>query len=292
MEHEPWSAGAIAWIESPEGGRWGAPSQLSVPLADRGLTLADGIFETVLVEGGRPRLLREHLGRWGHGAALLGLPPPPHQSRVSALLEEAIVRSGIRTGALRLNWSRGDGGRGIDLPLGAGADPVQGLEPGGTPRFWLQLSALRPGFAPVSVIISRQERRNAASRLSGCKTFAYGPAVQARREARLAGHDDALLESTAGGLCCGTTANLLVRHPGGWWTPPLTSGCLPGVMRARGLDLGLLQEAPEPITADRLHSGALLLNSLGCHPIQSLAGERLPLEPEPERLWRRLLGGG
>lgn len=279
MERDPIQppAAPIAWIDGPDGGRWGAPARLAVPLSDRGLGLADGLFETVLVEGGRPRLLAEHLQRWRRGAALLRLQPPPELERVEALACGAIERSGIRCGALRLNWSRGDGGRGLDPPAGGG-------------RFWLQLSPAQPEFASVSVMISRLERRNAASRLSSCKSFAYGASVLARLEARAAGQDEALLESTAGGLCCATSANLLVRHSRGWWTPPLASGCLPGVMRARALDLGLAQEAEAPLEAPQLRHGALLLNSLGCRPIGALEGEALPVWSEPERLWRRLLG--
>jgi branched-subunit amino acid aminotransferase/4-amino-4-deoxychorismate lyase len=70
---------------------------------------------------------------------------------------------------------------------------------------------------------------------SRCKTFAYTAAIQARREAERAGADDALLHNTHGELCCGTVANLLVHREGRWITPPLSSGCLPGVMRARAL---------------------------------------------------------
>jgi branched-subunit amino acid aminotransferase/4-amino-4-deoxychorismate lyase len=83
-----------------------------VPLDDRGLTLADGVFETVLVRQGQPRLLAEHLERWQRGAALLGLPPPPPLAAVQNLAASAVERSGIQAGALRLNWSRGSGGRG------------------------------------------------------------------------------------------------------------------------------------------------------------------------------------
>ncbi|MBE9172049.1 aminotransferase class IV [Cyanobium sp. LEGE 06143] len=274
------AAAAIAWIDGPGGGRWGAPEQLSVPLSERGLSLADGLFETVLVQGGRPHLLEAHLQRWCRGATVLGLPPPPGLERVLALAAEAISRSGIHTGALRLNWSRGDGERGLDLPAAGAA------------RFWLQLSPCRPSFHPVRVIISRLERRNASSAISGCKTFAYGASVLARREACEAGQDDALLLSTAGGLCCGTTANLLVRHRERWLTPPLGSGCLAGVMRAQALALGLAQEASEAIEPAQLQAGALLLNSLGCRPIQSLATQELGAVPEAEPFWRQLLGAG
>lgn len=285
---------AVAWIgEPPATGRWGSPSSLALPLADRGLLLADGLFETVLVGGGRPRLLAEHLRRWRDAAALLGMDEPPGEEALQPLLQEALERAGLAEegcGALRLNWSRGDGsGRGLDLPL-AGHSPPH--------RFWLQLTPLVPAFTPVRVIVSRWERRNAASRLSHCKTFSYGPSIQARREARQAGCDDALLLSTAGGLCCATASNLLVRRGGRWLTPPLASGCLPGVMRQRALEAGLAEEAELQLDdllaastgAPGNGTAALLLNSLGCRPVAELEGQALPASAlEAQQLWRRLL---
>lgn len=285
----------IAWIDpladphpSAETGRsgWGAPAGLGVPLNDRGLQLADGLFETVLVEEGRTRLLAEHLERWQVSAALLGMAPTPARERLEPLIGEAVARSGIRFGALRLNWSRGrltgDPTRGIELPSPG--------EPAPEHRFWLQLTPWRPCFEPVRLIVSRTEQRNAHSLLSRCKGFAYGQAIQARREARRAGADDALLLSTAGGLCCGTTANLLVRRDGHWCTPPLASGCLPGVMRGRALALGLAAETT--LEPEDLASGeaALLINSLGCRPVVALEGTRLTACPQPEAFWRSLLG--
>ena len=50
---------AVAWMD----GCWGEPQQLTLPLSDRGLLLADGLFETVLVLGGQPQLLEAHLER-------------------------------------------------------------------------------------------------------------------------------------------------------------------------------------------------------------------------------------
>jgi 4-amino-4-deoxychorismate lyase len=276
---------SVAWID----GRWGTPEQLQLPLADRGLQLADGLFETVWVEGGRPQLLAEHLQRWQRSAALLGMAAPPAAASLEPLLLEAIERaqlaSGPGGGALRLNWSRGDQrGRGIDLPQG----PTTAAEH----RLWLQLTPCKAIFTPLTAMVSRQETRNASSLLSRCKTFAYGQAVQARREAQQAGAEEALLRSSSGGLCCGTTANLLVQRQGRWLTPPLSSGCLPGVMRGRLLELGLVEEAPleaSPAAGERW----LLINSLGCRPLLRLDGHPLEAWPEAEteaeRLWRKLL---
>ena len=150
--------------------------------------------------------------------------------RSEPLIQEAIRRAALPGGhgALRLNWSRGDGGRGIDLPSDEGHSAGAAGH-----RFWLQLEPCAPLFNPLTAQISRQEQRAAGSLLSRCKTFAYGQAIQARREARTTGADEALLLSSTGELCCGAVANLLVRRQGQWLTPPLSSGCLPGVMRGQ-----------------------------------------------------------
>ena len=280
----------IAWLGDGSGqGRWGTPQTLTLPISDRGLLLADGLFETLLVEAGHAWLLEEHLGRWQSSAALLGLPPPPEAATVQPLIAAAIERSGFGTalgssGALRLNWSRGSGARSIDPPSNC------------SPSFWLQLSAIKPCFEPVRVIVSATETRSATSLLSRCKSFAYGASIQARRQALEAGADDALLASSAGGLCCGTSANLLVCRGGSWITPPLSSGCLPGVMRQRGLDRGLITEAP--VNEEDLASceAAMLINSLGCRPISHLGALLLANHApsgcgsqEAETFWRQLL---
>ena len=106
---------AIAWIK----GQWGTAANLQLPLDDRALLLADGLFETVLIRNGAPQLLQEHLQRWSDSAALLGMDPPPQRNALEPLIEGAIQRSQLSEadGALRLNWSRGSSPqRGIGLP--------------------------------------------------------------------------------------------------------------------------------------------------------------------------------
>ena len=275
---------AVAWID----GHWGTPSALSLPLSDRGLQLADGLFETVLIRAGEPQLLDAHHRRWCEGAALLGMAAPPALPMLQARIDEATQRSGLKTagshGALRLNWSR-DGARtrGIQVPAG---EPDPDLH-----RFWLTLSPHQPSFSAVRTWISRHEQRNASSRLSRVKTFAYGQAIQARREAIDQGADEALLLSTTGELCCGSTANLLVKRQGQWLTPPLSSGCLPGVMRQQLLERGIAWEqsidsSPEPGDA------WLLINSLDCRVVSAVDGQTMSTTIQHEKLWASLLDIG
>jgi para-aminobenzoate synthetase/4-amino-4-deoxychorismate lyase len=54
--------------------------------------------------------------------------------------------------------------------------------------------------------------------------------------------DDVVMVNEQGELTETTTANLALRLGGRWWTPPTTSGCLPGVERGRLLEAGRLRE--------------------------------------------------
>ena len=270
---------SIAWIN----GTWGQPEELKLPLSDRGLQLADGLFETVLLHHNRPCLLDAHLRRWEQSCELLGMAAPPKRPWLDPLIQEAIERLGLaqRYGAMRLNWSRGDGSRrGIGLDHRS-ADPSRH-------RFWLTLQTHTPTFESVRTWISCHEYRHASSLMSRCKTFSYGQAIQVRREARQKGADDGLMLSTNGTLCCGSSANLVVQRHGQWLTPPLSDGCLPGVMRGQALNQGLMQEqslSAKPHPGDQW----LLINSLGCRTISQVNGEPLTNHGNGEAFWKSLL---
>ena len=48
---------SVAWID----GKWGTAESLQLPLDDRALLLADGLFETVLIRNGEPPVSYTHL---------------------------------------------------------------------------------------------------------------------------------------------------------------------------------------------------------------------------------------
>ena len=270
---------SIAWIN----GSWGQPTELKLPLSDRGLQLADGLFETILIHDQKPYFLDEHLKRWVESAALLGMAAPPKRPWLDPLIQEAIDRLGLdkSEAALRLNWSRGDGSkRGIGLH----EQPPDRAQH----RFWLTLQTYTPTFTTIRTWISRHEYRHHSSVLSRCKTFAYNQSIQVRREAQQRGNDDGLMLSTNGALCCGSTANLLVQRDGEWLTPPLSDGCLAGIMRAQSIKQGLVREqslTPNPQADDQW----LLINSLSCRAISHVNEKPLRTNGNAEVLWRSLL---
>lgn len=94
--------------------------------------------------------------------------------------------------------------------------------------------------------------------------------------------DDVVLVNKEGELTETTTANLALRIGDRWWTPPTTSGCLPGVERGRLLDLGRLHERVLSVADLRRAEQIAVLSSLRgwrearLIPHGRRAGERLP----------------
>lgn len=192
-----------------------------IPPDDRGFTLGDGLFETVLAEGGVLRDWDAHMARLAQGVAILGLPRPAADVvRVEA--ERALGACGAARAAVRVSWSAGSGGRGLDRP----ADIA--------PRLVVTAAAPPRPEGPARLAWSSL-RRNEHSPASRCKTLAYLDNVLARREAKAAGADEALLLNTAGQVAGGAAANLFWIADGRLHTPALACGVLDGIMRRRVL---------------------------------------------------------
>ena len=188
---------------------------------DRGFTLGDGLFETVLAEDGRLAHLDAHLDRMAAGCAVLGL-PAPDRARAETAMREALARAGLTPAraAARLTWSAGPGGRGLDRPETLSPVLVATAAPAAKPE------------GPARLVTSAL-RRNDRSPAAGLKTLGYVDNVLARREARAAGADEALMLNTRGQLACAAAANLFWVAGDRLITPALDCGVLPGIVRGR-----------------------------------------------------------
>ena len=74
--------------------------------------------------------------------------------------------------------------------------------------------------------------------------------------------DDVLLVNLDGEITESTIANVIVRIDGNWITPPVSSGCLPGVMRRVLLERGEIREAPVLVSDLARADGLALINSV------------------------------
>jgi para-aminobenzoate synthetase/4-amino-4-deoxychorismate lyase len=136
-----------------------------------------------------------------------------------------------------------------------------------------------PPSGPVRLVVD-DDPVDAASPWLQHKTTRREPYVA--RALRHPEADDVVLVNDRGELTETTIATLAVRLEGGWWTPPTTSGCLPGVERARLLDLGRLRERVLHVEDLAAAEGLAVLNSLrGRRPAELLDRAATPLLPTP-----------
>jgi branched-chain amino acid aminotransferase/4-amino-4-deoxychorismate lyase len=252
----------IAWRD----GDWIEDGDV-LPADDRGLTLGDGLFETLLAVDGRLSHAGLHFRRLAASATALGLPPPPEGARLEAVARETLARNGLDRGraALRLTLTAGRSARGLVR------------EPSAAARLLVTASPAPEAGTPVR-LATVSVRRNPASPASRHKTLSYIDSVMALREAHQAGADEAVMFNTAGRPASAAAANLVFRIDGQIVTPSLSEGVLAGTTRSR-----LLAALPEMVErrltrTDALRADALVLtNALrGIRPALSWDGRDLP----------------
>ena len=253
----------VVWLN----GRVVDEADATVPFNDHGLTVGDGVFETLDTVDGRPFAVRRHLERLDRSAAGLGLRPPPAEVLRSAV-DEVCGRCPLERFAVRVTVTGGPG------PLGS----MRG-ETGPT-----VVVATMPARAwpPVGDVVVVPWPRNERGALAGLKTTSYGENVVALAYAKERGASEAIFGNLAGRLCEGTGSNVFVGRAGRLVTPPLSSGCLAGVTRALLLELGAAVEEDVPLGALAEADEAFLSSSTrGVQPIGRVDGSPLGAAPGP-----------
>ncbi len=234
---------------------------------DHGLTVGDGVFETLKIVRGTPFAMRRHLERLERSAAGLGLPAPDHDL-VRAASAEVIAANGLDEGRLRITLTGGPG------PLGSnrGGDGVTLL---------VATSELAPA-AHGTDVVTVEWTRNERSALAGLKTTSYAENVVALARALEAGASEALFANTVGNLCEGTGSNIFVGIGGRLVTPPLSAGPLAGITRE--LVLEVTDAVEDDLTLDELRDAdeAFLTSSTrDVQGIRAVDGVPLPHCPGP-----------
>lgn len=268
-------------------GRLVAREQAHIDIADRGLLLGDGLFETLRVYRGHVFKLEDHLGRMARGAAELGIPLPLDVPDIASAVHETLEAHHLdaASAALRITLTRGPGQRGLLPPE----------EP--NPNLIISVSAYHPvaqeGF---TVVTSRRARRNEGSLTARLKTLQYLDNVVAQTEAAAEGAEEALLLNNRSNIACGARSNLFAVIKGTLLTPAIDEGALPGI--TRGTILHLARELSVQVNETRLTVAdlakaeeAFLTNSLlEIVPIRRADGRDVPTGAVTRRL-REAYGG-
>ncbi|MEV0906641.1 aminotransferase class IV [Streptomyces hokutonensis] len=218
-----------------------------VSVFDHGLTVGDGIFETVKATDGKTFALTRHLDRLTRSARGLGL-PDPDLDEVRRGCAAVLDANPMPFGRLRITYTGGHG------PLGSDRG-----EHGPTLVVALGEAKRRPdSTAVVTVPWTRNER----GALAGLKTTSYAENVVALARAHQHGASEALFANTVGQLCEGTGSNVFVVLDGEIHTPPVTSGCLAGITRALTVEWTGAKESDLPLDVLERADEVFLTSSL------------------------------
>ncbi len=193
-----------AWVN----GRLLAADEPVLLANDHGLTVGDGIFETVKVVDGQP---------FAHD------PPPATAGPVGRRAGRCPSPTWTRSGP---EWPSCSPPSGRCRSAGCGSRVTGGPGPLGSERVtgattYVVQAAAQDRPPPTSAAVTAPWVRNERSPVAGLKTTSYAENVVALAYAKERGASEALLANTRGELCEGTGSNVFVAVDGALVTPPL-----------------------------------------------------------------------
>lgn len=246
----------------------GAAAQVSV--FDHGLTVGDGVFETLKVVDGVPFALTRHLTRLADSAQGLGLPCPAEPAVRAAVTETLRANADALADPLRLR-----------ITLTGGTSPLGSERGDQGPTLVVALAPMARWPASDKVVVVPWTR-NERSATAGLKTTSYAENVVALAHAKAQGGSEALFANTRGELCEGTGSNVFVVRGDRVLTPPLHSGCLAGVTRALVLEWTEAQEEDLGMGAlDDADEVFLTSSTRDVQAVRAVGDRTLPAAPGP-----------
>ncbi|SER38062.1 aminodeoxychorismate lyase [Lentzea albida] len=250
------------------------PDSPLIRVDDLGLMRGDGVFETILVVGGKPRELTPHLDRLDRSAAMLDMAPPPRAEFERAV--ELVIGNwtGGEEFALKLVYTRGvEGGDGT--PTGF----ALGMEIGAK-----VLKQRAEGLSAVT--LDRGIDADLADRapwlLLGAKSLSYAINMAALREAERRGAAEVVFTTSDGSVLEGPTSTLVLVRGKTLVTPPSKLGILPGTTQYalfRAAERAGWTVLVEPIQTGELYDadGVFLASSVRkITRVNVLDGKQLP----------------
>ena len=253
--------------------------EASIPVNDYGVLYGMGLFETIRVTSGKPRIMELHLSRLFASARELGLAMVFEKEQIAIFLNRTAEKNNMGEGALRLTIT---GGGSIGEP---------GLFITGRPLSYRQeqvQNGIRVGFSTI--------KRNQYSPLVKHKTLNYFENILAKREAQAAGWDEGFMINTSGMLAEGAVSNIFIVDRGKVITPDLESGLLPGITRQRVIELcaavciDVEEREVNPVELTMAGECFITNSLMGVMPVTRLEGTKIG-KGGPGEVTQRIMAG-
>lgn len=234
-----------------------------ISVLDHGFTVADGVFETLLVTNGQVFALDRHLARLAKSAAGLGLTVPDASLITSAISQLLDINPKTDFGRIRVTVTSGSG------PLGS--DRISNNS-----TLVISMSEQLPWPASTTLLLVPWTR-NENSPLAGLKTTSYAENVFALAAAKKHGFSEAIFCDTSGRLCEGTGSNIFLVQGEQIVTPSEQSGLLRGVTRdlvieqARDAGFVVTERDVDPNELWKADEVFITSSTRDIHPVSELA---------------------
>jgi branched-chain amino acid aminotransferase len=183
-----------------------------------GLLSGWGVFSTIRVVDGVLFAWERHWARMKHDAGLLRVPFPEDSEGVRGSLLELVRANQVSSATLRVVVVRNRGG----FWEGPGLDRDYDL---------IALTTKTKDWGEGTHLAVVPHARHSACIFSGAKSLSWSMNLCWLEMAQARGYEEALLLNEHGNLSECTSANIFVVQGSRVATPPLSSGCLPGVTR-------------------------------------------------------------
>src|SRR5580658_2394928 len=189
-----------------------------------GLLNGWGVFSTLRVADGVPFAFERHWDRMQRDAAKVRVPFPGDPAELKSQLLRLVEANSAWNATLRVVVVRNRGGMFEGPDLERDFDVL---------AFTKDLSP----WGSHARLAMKPHARHARNEFSGFKILSWSHNLTWYEEAQRRGFDEVVLLNEWGEVCECTSANVFAATGGQVYTPPLASGCLPGVTRELLLDV-------------------------------------------------------
>jgi branched-chain amino acid aminotransferase len=183
-----------------------------------GLLSGWGVFSTLRIADGVPFAWERHWARLQRDAAALHVDLPQDAERVRRKLLELVTANNAINCTLRIAIVRNGGGMWAGPSNGRASDLIA-------------LTADSKHWGEGVKLSYVREARHAACQFTGAKILSWAMNLTWLESAQARGFDEVILLNERGEVAECTSANLFIANGSHVYTPPLSSGCLPGITR-------------------------------------------------------------
>ena len=248
-----------------------------------GLLAGWGVFTTLRVADGVPFAFERHWARISRDAAAMHVPIPNDSEALRLKLLELVEANQAFNCTLRLVIVRNGGGMWAGPSNGRASDVIALTADS---KDWGE--GVKLGIVPHA--------RHAACEFSTTKILSWAMNLTWVETAQQRGLDEVILLNELGDVAECTSANIFVSNSGQVWTPPISSGCLPGITREVLLGeihvpgIQIVEKKLTPAELENADEVFITSTTRNLLPVRQIEGKKIGRTDETSRALAKAFG--